>query len=491
MKYLNSAIFCLFLCSWLIALGATKAQDETDLSFGALITGELNNNNPRAVYTFSGRRGEVVRLSVRATSGDLDPIMSVFDSRGNILFWRDDANGTRDIDYTLTLESNERYFVVIGRFGHALGSTNGAYELLLERIGVISAAGSTLRYGDSVQNTISNLQPQVYYTFQAQAGDIINIRMERNSGTLDPYLQVVNSEAFVIADNDDAPSAGTNNAAIEGLVIEQSGTYIVIAGRYGQAAGDSVGNFVLTIEEATNSGLGNSTLAPFPIQMNQVIEGELDNTRYERFYTFTARKDDLITIRMERTSGLLDAYLILANAGLQPILEDDDGGNGKNALISQYRLPADGLYYIIATRFEGAQGTTSGGYRLQLESNGNAFENVPSTVTRMEYGTTVTGRLDAATPEALYAFWGRVDDPVTISLNRTDGDLDTVIELLDDEQIRLVRDDDSGGNQNARIERYTLPYTGLYFIRAKRYEGNNGNPNTAGSYILVLARRAD
>lgn len=480
----------LLICFGFIA-SQIHAQQEADLAFDTIITGELDNRTPRAIYTFTGRRGEVVRLSMRATNGDLDPVMSVFDSRGQILLRRDDADGARDINYTLTLETNERYFVVVGRFGYSVGSTSGSYELLLERIGVASVAGSTLRYGDAVQNTISNIQPQVYYTFQAESGDIINVRMERNSGKLDPYLQIVNSEAFVIADNDDAPTGGTNNAVINGLVIEQTGTYIIIASRYGQAAGDSVGNFVLTLEEASNSGLGNSRLAPFPLQMNQAVEGELNDTRYERFYTFTARKDDLITIRMERTSGLLDAYLILANAGLQPIFEDDDGGNGKNALIRQYRLPADGPYYIIATRFEGPNGTSNGGYRLQLESNGNAFDGVPPHIPRMEYGTTITGRLDDSTPETLYAFWGRSDDPITISLNRTDGNLDTVIELLDDEQVRLVRDDDSGGNQNARIERYTLPYTGLYFIRAKRYEGANGNPNTTGSYILVLARLPD
>ncbi len=59
--------------------------------------------------------------------------------------------------------------------------------------------------------------------------------------------------------------------------------------------------------------------------------------------------------------------------------------------------------------------------------------------------------------------------------------------ILNAQQNPLTSDDDSGGEQNARIS-FTVPSTGLYYIVATRYSGSNGNPNTAGTYLLTLAQ---
>ena len=284
---------------------------------------------------------KVIQFSLRTASGNLDPVLAVFSSEGERIFSRDDTLGSQDAEQTLTLAETDRYLIVVGRFGYSLGSTSGVFELELSRAGVISEQGSALRYGDSVIDTITNTQPQVYYTFRATAGEIINIDMLRNSGTLDPYLQVLDSQRFIIADNDDIPGAESKNARIENLLIEEDGVYIIVASRYGEVAGDSAGSFVLSIDESTNSGLGNSTLAPFPMQMNQVVEGEISASNYERYYTFNARKDDLITIKMDRNGqGRLDSYLILANAGLIPLIEDDDSGTGQNSRIEKLSHPS-------------------------------------------------------------------------------------------------------------------------------------------------------
>jgi hypothetical protein len=81
-------------------------------------------------------------------------------------------------------------------------------------------------------------------------------------------------------------------------------------------------------------------------------------------------------------------------------------------------------------------------------------------------------------------------DAVTVSLNRGDGDLDPVVRILDANRNIRANDDDSGGGQNARIARYVLPETGIYYIQATRFSGSEGNPNTQGSFVLVLARIA-
>lgn len=488
-RLLFIALLCLFMTPTLAATAQDEPeQPEIGVAYGGIISGRINNNSPRAVYYFDGLRGEVVSITLSATSGDLDPVLTLLDAAGQIIISRDDTAGTRDVRVNaFSIPQSSRYYVVVGRFGYGLGSTSGDFELDVERIGVSSASGSALRYGDSVINNITSMTPQVYYSFRAERGDIVNVRMLRDSGDLDPYLQLVNSNAFVIADNDDIPGSGLN-AQISELLIEESGTYIIVATRYGESAGTSTGRFILTLEQARGSGLGNSAQSAVLMLIGDTMEDELTVDTFARYYAFDARANDLITARMSRAGGSLDAFLVLADSTLQEIVSDDDSGGGQNAEIRSFLIPTDGRYYLIATRFERETGTTVGRYRLELQNLGNAFDGVPEGAQRLAYGTTTTGRIDDTAPESLYAFFGTEGDAITVSLNRGDGDLDPQVAILGSDLSVLAQDDDGGGGQNARIARYVLPETGLYYIRAGRFSGEDGNINTQGSFILVLAR---
>lgn len=483
-------LLALLLC--LLAL-PTRAQDDGDsfgIGYGVQIDGTLDNRSPRAAYAFDGLRGEVVSITLIATSGDLDPMLTIIDSAGGVLASRDDAEGGRDVRLdSIRLPASGRYTIIVGRFGYGLGTTSGDFTLRLERIGVSSASGSALRYGDTVINRITDMTPQIYYSFQAERGDILNITMQRVSGDLDAYLQVADSQAVVIADNDDTPSANTLDAQIVNLAIPQDGVYVIIATRFGEAAGSSSGAFYLTLEEADLSGLGASAAAALDIAVGDTREGEITANAYAQFYAFSARQDDIISARMEKIDGSLDPFLALADATLLELTTDDDGGGGKNAQIDSFRVPSDGTYYLIATRFDRRAGETTGRYRLILHSGGSAFDGVPPEILRINYGITLTGSLDDTQTEHLYAFWGRKGDALTISLTRADGDLDPFVAILNADRRTLISNDDADG-QNARIDRFTLPETGVYYLRAARAQGE-GIPPTRGSYLLVLAQRFD
>ena len=358
----------------------------------------------------------------------------------------------------------------------------------MTRKGVLSERGSTLRYGDSVIGTISNTSAEVYYTFQAEQGDILTISMVRSSGTLDPFLRVVDGDRFVIAENDDHHSE-TRNAQIDALIIERSGAYIVMASRYD----DSSGSFVLSIEEAATSGTGSSRLAPLPIGYGETRTSTLSHGQFERFYAFQASADDLITIEMQRGgSGDLDSYLVLTDSAFTPIAEDDDSGDGQNARIIDYRIPTDGKYHIIATRYDGSAGTTLGEYRLSLDILEDPLVEVPQGTISLEFGTSANGRISAENPQDTYAFYGRRGEVVSISMTRVDGNLDALLELLNGAQEIVTRNDDRAANdQNALIDHFALPATGTYYIRARRYSGADGNPDTFGNYVLVLAERVN
>jgi len=480
----------LFFFSLLVFIPAADAQEDVRgvLVFGVTASGTISDDAPRAAYEFDGGRGEVITVTLNITDGDLDPILTVIDDAGNALAVRDDGGAGRDLrlEY-VRLPRSARYYVVVGRFGYGLGTTGGSYDLRISREGVSFASGSALRYGDTVYNAITDMTPQVYYSFRATRGDAISIRMQRVSGDLDAFLQVVNSQGIVIAENDDVIGAGSLDAQIVALSIEDDGMYAIVASRFGQAAGRSRGSFVLTLETAAQSGLGTTAQFAIPLTLDAPIEGELTNDRPAVFFEFEGRRDEIVSITMSRSGGNLDTFVVLTDTNINELASDDDGGGGQNSAIRDFVLPRDGRYIVIATRYQRAEGVTEGRFTLSVSSAGSIFESIAAGALRLSYGSTITGRIDDDSPEIVYAFYGREGDAITVSMSRADGDLDPLLALLNADQALLISDDDSGNGQDARIERYTLPATGLYYIRASRFSGEE-SLTTRGNFILVLAR---
>lgn len=487
----------LFIVWWVLCVGITVARAQFDpaqatpLRFSEAIDGYLDANTPQSVFVLDGRRGEYIRATLLTLEGTLQPTLTVIRSNGEIVASGFDGLPNGVYFPSIQLPASDRYFFVVARFGGLLGNTQGRFQLEAERLGVSSESGSSLRYDDTVMNTIDDAAPQHYYSFRAQRGDILNIEMKRTSGNLDPYLQVVNADRRLIASSDDILGGTTLDAGINGLVIASDGMYLIVASRYGEDAGESEGTFVLTIQETDTSGLGNTPVTAADLAYDTPITEQISAQNYEKFYRFYAEQDDILEVRMERLDGTLDPYLELLNDSLQSIAVDDDGGAGKNAQLTDFRIPTSGLYYLRATRFELSQGSGTGQFRLTVQKKRYAFEGVSDDAQRLLYGTTVTGTINDEMPSALYAFWGVQGDRIAVSMTRADGNLNAMLGLYDSNFETLLVDDDSGGGQNARIERFTLPSTGIYYIRAMRNDATDGIRFTRGSYILILAQRFD
>ena len=481
---------CLILLCCGLWVGAEAQGQGTaqPLPLGTPIEGQISNAAPSLRYTFEGQRGGFVSVTLTASTGNLDAVLTVLDAEGALMRVADDTNERNARIESLRLPRSGNYMLVVTRFGGELGTTAGTFTVQVDRIGVSSQSGSALRYEDTVINRVDERTPQHYYSFQAQRGDILNLQMQRISGDLDPLLQVVSADGAVIAESDDVPGSETLDAEVERLVVEQEGVYIIIATRYGEELGETSGSFVLTLAENDDSGLGNTLQTAAPLLPDETLESEITPARVEQFYTFTARENDLVRLTMDRVSGSLDAYLVVLDADLREIAADDDGGSGENARLSDLRIPANGQYYVKATRFDEADGTTIGVYRLTLEVLGGAFDQAAQDTLPLIYNSTVTGVIDDEQRAVTYAFYGSQGDVVSVSMNRGDGNLDPLVSILGEQLEPLVTDDDSGSAQNARIARYVLSRDGIYYVRATRYEGPEGPSDTSGSYILVLAQ---
>ncbi len=232
------------------------------------------------------------------------------------------------------------------------------------------------------------------------------------------------------------------------------------------------------------------------IAMNSEVTGTLsrndarlrDGSVYQA-WTFYGTQGQVVQIDV--MSDSFDAFCILYGPAGNEIARDDDSGEELNARVS-VALPVTGQYRIIANTYRKDQ---FGPYRVRLTSGGAPGAVTPPSVGaapvtagsagQVLRGQTVQGRLttgDAKLADNTFyqawTFYGQAGEMVTLDVMSSDFDAYAVIQDMNGNV--LARDDDSGGNLNARIV-FTLPYTGNYRMLA-----NTLRVGATGAYTLSV-----
>jgi hypothetical protein len=336
------------------------------LAYGQVTTARIDNRSPLQRYVFDGLRGEFVRATLTVTDGGLDAVLVLSDPDGVILLVRDDDFEAGKVSLAMRLPRSGPYTLTAARFGYAYGTTVGSYRLQIDRLGVSAESGSGLRFGDTVANLINDETPEVYYSFRARQGELITLAMRRDGGTLDPFLRIVDANRTILVEADDW--RGTPDARVERWQVPADGQYLIVATRYGGPAGKTSGQFLLTLDKIPDSALGSSADLAIQLSAGQPTERDLSAGRYELWYSFEASAGQRVTLSLQRVNGNLDPYLVLLSPDLRELIAHDDivDGRERDSLIENFPIPADGKYYVLATRFERAAGTTIGRFRLTL-----------------------------------------------------------------------------------------------------------------------------
>lgn len=222
----------------------------------------------------------------------------------------------------------------------------------------------------SVTGTIDNEHPARLYTYSGVGGEVINVSMQSVSGSLDPFLLIIDPKGRELVRNDD-DGTDSYDAAVRGFRLPESGTYIIVASRYAQQYGFSTGDFELRVTKAPGSETPFGLFTQ-PIAYGVEVTGTIDDNQPPILYTFRGTAGDTVSIHMVATSGDLDTRIALTdNLGNVLAFNDDDMVNlSINAYIENYILPASGYYTIIASHYTAA--ANSGDYTLlvRLEAAG-------------------------------------------------------------------------------------------------------------------------
>lgn len=220
-----------------------------------------------------------------------------------------------------------------------------------------------------VNGSIDDDHPAVVYTYQATAGEVIDARLSKVSGNLDPFLVILDPKGREIARNDDVEGEGDDvrDSAIHIVTLAESGQYAFVATRFGQAFGTTSGDFELVMGVSSRGAAGTFST---PTGYETSINATLDDETPERIYTFRGAAGDIITIQMTTTSGDLDPNITLTdNTGTVLAQNDDNLVMGVfDSIIQSYILPRTGYYSVIARRYSSVE--NSGDFRLKIAREG-------------------------------------------------------------------------------------------------------------------------
>ncbi len=101
----------------------------------------------------------------------------------------------------------------------------------------VMAQENVLVIGVAENGTITAQEAQDW-AFTALGGSVISIRVEAQSDSLDPIVELWNSSGVLVIANDDRHYPADNNAILEAITLPRTDTYTVRVRGYGDSAGE-------------------------------------------------------------------------------------------------------------------------------------------------------------------------------------------------------------------------------------------------------------
>lgn len=416
-------------------------------------------------------------LAGTENNGLLDPILSLYNSTGAFLALDDDSGEGSNSWLSYTPTTSSPFFLGVRGYG----SMTGNYQLQAtirvddqlansQTAGLLALntpySGAIEYRGDHDWLRLS-LTAGVTYRFSATGGE--------SEGLADPNLALYNRSNLLI-DSDDDSGEGLN--ALLTFTPTSSGRYYLDVGGFGA----STGTYTLEITTVAEDDLADTAQTTGQVTVDAAgTEGTIENMGDVDWVavTLTAGINHQFAVTSDQFS---DSYLTLYDAQGVAIAEDDDGGEGLQALLS-HTPTESGLHYLGVQSRSGQTGT----YTVTATTGGDDFANNPSSTGRAVLGTT-SGTIERAEDQDWFSISlsssrtytitllgapsgsGTLADPRFLGIHNRDGSL-----------IEGTINDDYSDTPESRIT-FTPETSGTYLMAV------GGGEEQTGTYQVQVAR---
>ena len=420
------------------------------LEYGAVVEGELTEENPQQPYVFSASAGDVVTIDLSAT---FDTYLLLLDAEGEEIMADDDSGEGFNARIIIEIPADGAYTIIADSYANANVDEprTGNYTLSLVQTESVSGDEQTdetddsdadtttdrdrgdtdLAIGDTITSMLTDAVPEEVWTFSASESDVVTIVL--TSEDFDAYLLLYDEAGNEIAFDDD--SAGSLNSRIGPLTIPVDGVYAIVASSYEFVGG----------EEAEQ---GEYTLSLALSEINRIEYGEQVQNRISQeqsfyVYAFPGGEGDLLTVDLETSST--NIYMSLETEDGEFIAET----YGDFEDLGPVTLPADATYILNVSSFDAT------------EAAGFSFVARTVTAQAIEFETDTVVVLDD--DQNVYTFEGRAGDTISVTVD-SGGTVDTSLRLLGPDGLLLSADEDGGAGFDPEIFRLALPQSGTYTV---------------------------
>jgi len=462
-------------------LGVQVTNDPPDntetLTSGIATEGALSAAIPARRYQFVGGAGQSLSAQMLAISDGLLPRLTLADSNGRVLAESTltrTGQGTAGGIVGFTLPTAGEFTLT----AEGEGGSSGTYRLLIVLstdnlpISAEAAAARRIAYNQPVRGTLQS-GGTTLYAFIGQRGDSVAVAATLNSGQKPPRITVkdVTGRALILAE----PSAAANvpETAIPVFDVPDDGRYIVAIEAESSIAYTLV---ILRRNDFAPSAAVRPALRPLPFNTPQ--QNGITNTDIVDYWSFDGTAGQALQIDVQRLSGTLRPDVSLYGPSGFVAAGAAAFGSG-DLTFGPLRLPNDGPYTLVVTRWLGAAGNTTGNYRVRLTPlEAAAFAPIVGGVIPA-YGRTVTGAVSQPLPAEVWAFDGMLGDVVDIEIAAAGSDLRPQVQIT---APGMETSPPAEVNGSLRV---VLPATGRYGLTV------SGAGGTFGAYRLRLIRAAD
>ena len=347
-----------------------------------------------------------------------------------------------------------------------------------------------------------------YFRFSGKIGDLVTITMNRESGDLDSYLILMDSDLNELTANNDA-SINTRNARITQFRLPKDGDYYIAASRRDLARGSTTGEYNLALTAGAislESGAVTATLRwAGAADLNLFVRDPLGRTI--SWSDPSSPSGGILQIDSNtgcQTPGAEpvehvywpDSSLVAGDYEVWVWYQNGCGRedtvafsltvnvNGDSALSTNGELtPLQRFEAGLRLSEDGETGITNPGRVTTPSPQQEASEGGDIFI---RYGENITGAISSDRYALFYQFNGSEGDQVRILVEHLSDTLDPVVVLRDADNRNLpgATNDDADSTTRNSLLTYTLPADGEYIIGVTRFGARDGT--TTGDFRLSL-----
>ncbi len=191
----------------------------------------------------------------------------------------------------------------------------------------IGAQAQSLQTLDIPDEVIAELNGEPM-DFELSSPQTAIIEVSLTSDDFDPYLELLDAEGNTLGENDDGSDGSTGTGSLLSFLAEADTVYMIRASSY---SGGASGDFKLVVSDKEVS----------EISIDEPAITDLKNE--SEYFTFEGKEGDDVDFIVGADS--FDTVLAVIDAYGNTLMSSDDGDE-LNPFISDFLVPADGIYIL-------------------------------------------------------------------------------------------------------------------------------------------------